>query len=298
MPFPLSCLQGLLISVRIHKENSSPFCTGAVAVLLFLTVCAYFGAELFERLSPSAQTLQAEKRIVTECAQFYGIALRQEQLVCSPEGRDFSPENFKKYSADECRAVWDVDCESAVFLSNCDGYEYLSPNFVYPFNADCFSRLIISEPRSLRNCAGRLVFDDSWYFAAQITSGNMPQKGSLCTVSFEGIAESCKATVWAVAGDCVLLRLNSCSEELLSLRKCSAQIIFSQLEGIEVPRNALHRDEDGKFYVSVLSSGLVEKRSVDIIYAEENFVLSRCFYGEDALRVGEMMVLVVSDEYC
>ena len=265
-------------------------------MLLFLTVCAYFGAELFERLSPSAQTLQAEKRIVTECAQLYGIALRQEQLVCSPEGLS-SPENFKKYSAEECSTVWNLSYDSAVFLSNCDGYEYLSSDLVNPFSADCFFRLINSESQAPRKSAGRLVFDDSWYFAAQIKSGSVPQKGSLCTVSFEGISESCGAAVWDVADDCILLRLNCCSEDLLSLRKSSAQLIFAQHEGIAIPRNALHRDKEGKFYVSVLSSGLVEKRSVDIIYAEENFVLSRCFYGEDALREGEMMVLVVSDEY-
>ena len=286
-----------MISVRIHKEASSPLCTGAVAVLLFLAVCAYMGAGLFEKLSPSAQTVQAEKRVITESARLYGIALRQEQTVCSPDGRAFSFENFRKYSAAECAAVFGADTGSAVYFDNCDGYEYLSPDNLSPFSAESFSQLINSESHSLRGTSGRLVSDDIWYFAARVDSGTVPQKGSVCTVCFDGLSERCRALVWDVDADCVLLRLSRSSEELLSLRKCSAQLIFGQYEGIEIPRSALRRDREGNFYICVLSTGLVENRSVDIIYSDENFVLSSCTYNESAVREGEMIILVVSDEY-
>ncbi len=270
-----------------------------MVVLLFIALCAYMGAGLFEKLNPGVRTVVAENRRITESAELCGIAIRWEQAVCSPDGNAIAAESNKKYSAAECSHLFGAENASpAVYFDNFDGYEYLKPDTLSSFSSELFSELMETEPEPNRHCVGRLVNGQAWFFAAQIFSGPVPQKGSQCSLVFDGIEESWRALVWAVDDDCILLRLNASSQELMSLRKCNAKLIFGQYEGIEIPREALRRDSEGKFYTCVLSAGLVENRSVDIIYTDESFVLSRHLYSEDALRVGEMIVLeVVSDEY-
>ena len=49
-----------------------------VAALLFLAVCAYIGAGLFQRLSPETLTVRAELFSALESAEISGIAIRNE----------------------------------------------------------------------------------------------------------------------------------------------------------------------------------------------------------------------------
>ena len=244
-------------------------------------------------------TVQADNRIVTESAALCGIAIRREQTICTLDGTALSAESNSRYSAADCTLIFGSENNfPAVYFDNFDGYEYLNPDTLSSFNSELFSELVNAKPLYIRNCLGRLVKENVWYFAAQVKSGAIPKKGSECRIVFEGHEENCQALVWAVDEDCILLRLITDSPEILSLRKCNAQLIWGQYEGIEIPREALHRDSEGKFYTCVLSAGLVENRSVDIIYSDKNFVLSRYFYSENALREGEEIILeVVSDEY-
>ncbi len=257
------------------------------------------GAWIFEKLQPDMYTVQAENRSITESAALSGIAIRREQIVCSPDGHALSAEYNTRYSATECDFIFGSENNSpGLYFDNFDGYEYLDPDTLSSFSSELVSELIKADPVYTRNCIGRLVKENAWYFAAQVKSGTIPQKGSKCRMVFEGNEENYEALVWDVDEDCILLRLNHSSPELLSLRKCNAQLIWGQYEGIEIPREALHRDSEGKFYISVLYAGLVENRSVDIIYSDKNFVLSRHFYSENSLREGETIILeVVSDEY-
>ena len=270
-----------------------------VGAVLFLALCAYMGAGLLEKLRPDMRTVQAVNRSITESAALCGIAIRREQAVCSPDGQALSAEFNTRYSAAECALIFGSENSSpCLYLDNFDGFEYLDPDTLSSFSSELFSELMNTKPANMRGCAGRLVKENVWYFAARVESGTIPQKGSKCSIIFDGFEESCQASVWAVDKDCILLRLTTCSPELLSIRKSDARLIFGQYEGIEIPRQALHRNSEGEFYVCVLSAGLVENRSVDIIYTDKNLVLSRPLYSEDALREGETIILeVVSDEY-
>ena len=257
------------------------------------------GVGLWESLNPKVHTVQAGRRNITESAVLYGMAIRREQPICSPDGNKSSVEKNTKLSASECALIFGSNNDfPAVYFDNFDGYEYLDPDTLSSFSSELFSELIQAKPVYGRNCFGRLVKENVWYFAAQVKSGTCPQKGSTCSIVFEDSKESCQALVWAVDEDCILLRLTTSAPRLLSLRRCNAQLIFGQYEGIEIPRQALRRDSEGKFYTRVLSAGLVENRSVDIIYTDKDFVLSRYLYDDNALREGEDIILeVVSDEY-
>ena len=263
--------------MRIHRETSSAF-TALVAALLFLAVCAYIGAGLFQRLSPETLTVRAELFSIAESAEISGIAIRSEQTLLAEKPLKSLPENGRKYSAGESLAVFKdgnplFSSDSAVFCSFTDGYEHLSPQMLFPFGKDNFSNILSLEKTESKDCFGKLISDDSWYFAARLTSGEIPDNALSCRLIFDGIGEAVPAVLWAVEDDCLLLRISSFSQELMGLRHSEAKLIFKEYLGFKIPQNALHRDENGKFYVSVLSAGLVEKRSVDIIYTGNDFFL-------------------------
>ena len=53
-----------------------------------------------------------------------------------------------------------------------------------------------------------------------------------------------------------------------SLRHCKAQLPLTPLKGLKLPVSAVLRDDEGNSFVYVLRGGLVQKRSVDIIYTD------------------------------
>ena len=135
--------------MRIHRETSSAF-TALVAALLFLAVCAYIGAGLFQRLSPETLTVRAELFSIAESAEISGIAIRSEQTLLAEKPLKSLPENGRKYSAGESLAVFKdgnplFSSDSAVFCSFTDGYEHLSPQMLFPFGKDNFSNILSLE---------------------------------------------------------------------------------------------------------------------------------------------------------
>lgn len=271
----------------------------AICGLLFLAVCAYMGSGLYEDLTYGVQTVQAESAEIIESIRLSGIAVRREQQLCSPAAADL-PENGKRYAAGALLCMSENGDtlsapSSALFFEHTDGLEYLSPDKLFPFSPETFESLIDSESESSRHCMGRLVFDNVWYFAAETSSLICPELGQRCRVRFPDIQTECEAAVWAVCSSAdssfMLLRINGGEEQLLSLRKCSAELILSEYRGLKIPKEAVCTDSDGKIFTWVTSAGLVEKRSVDIIYTGDDFCLAKQSYSWEALREGENIVI-------
>lgn len=269
-----------------------------IAVLLFLTVCAYIGAGFYEDLNLQVQAVRAESADIIESTQLFGIAVRREQQLCSPLAVSM-PENGKRYAAGETLCVLKdgsslISPAPGIFFSETDGFEYLSADALFPFSAELFSSMINSQAEKNRHCLGRLVFDNVWYFAAQVKSGSAPEIGQLCRLYFPDIESECQALVWDVCQsegqEFVLLRINGGDEKLSSLRRSKAELIRKEYSGIVIPKEAIVSDGEEKF-VNVLIDGLVETRTVDIIFSDYDFCLAERSYSRDALREGEMIVL-------
>lgn len=260
-----------------------------VGALLFLTVCAYIGAGFYEDLASDVQTVQAESAAIIESTKIYGIAVRQEQQLVRTSAEE-SPENGERYPAGSA-----LSSIPATFFDSCDGFEHLSPDMLFPFSGETFSSLIAAESEKQRHSMGRLVFDNVWYFAAQLREGSAPDLGQCCRLLFEDIESECQALVWAVFRDegreYILLRINGGGEELMSLRKCGAELILDEHKGLKIPKAAVHTDSEGENFIWVLTSGLVEARTVDIIYTGDDFYLAQQSYSWDALREGENIVI-------
>ncbi len=172
---------------------------------MFLAVCAYIGAALFAPVGFDVP--RAESASVGSGTEIKGIAVRTEQLVCSVSG------------ISGCRISAGDGHSAGVWFDSCDGYEFLSPDMLFPFTENTPERLMAFERAETES--GRIVTEHIWYFAAY--AEQELEKGA-CRVFFDGLDGAVEAEITETDGAAVLLRLR-CGGEALSLRVCSARVI-------------------------------------------------------------------------
>ena len=64
-----------------HKLSSV---TAAAVTLLFIAVCAYLAAGIYDKISPEYETRPLKFVNLRQSIELSGIVIRREQLVCSP----------------------------------------------------------------------------------------------------------------------------------------------------------------------------------------------------------------------
>lgn len=196
----------------------------AVAAVLFFTACAYLGAALFApREKPAAP--EPTPREVREYAEIKGIAVRWEQLVCSPDTAPalLSGERIP-CGAQVAEGLYTES--SAVFFDRSDGYEFLSPDMLPDLSPGKLDKILSLSPGSTGT--GRLVTGRSWYIAA-FSDTALPGSGSF-RLYIDGLDGFLNAELAEVSEEngrrTVLLRLTDGSPEALSLRKITGKLII------------------------------------------------------------------------
>lgn len=196
----------------------------AVAAVLFFTACAYLGAALFAPREKPAATEPAPQA-VREYAEIKGIAVRWEQLVCSPDPAPalLSGERIP-CGAQVAEGLYAES--SAVFFDYSDGYEFLSPDILRGLTPGNLEKILSSPPGSTGT--GRLVTGRAWYIAA-FSDTALPPSGSF-RLYIDGMAGYLNADIAEVSEEkgrrTVLLRLTDGSAEALSLRKLSGKLLL------------------------------------------------------------------------
>lgn len=269
-----------------------------VAGLFFLAGCAWFGSAVYNRASapeivPVRYVEQAEE------AELEGIVLRREQTIQLPRWGDVLVEDGSRVPAGG-RLAGAGDSEllspcSGVYLKERDGFEDLGPQHIDPkLSPRALDRLLEQKPQ--RGRGQRLVTGRAWYYWAHIEkSHGLPPEGS-CQLRFEGCEEPLEARLLAVSGEeegrrTVLLRLIAGDPGSLSLRKCKAELLYGRHEGLLLPDEGLHTDEEGQSYVYILSMGLAKKVPVDVIYTGAGHHLARESRGPEGLGEGSSLIL-------
>jgi len=273
----------------------------ALAAVFFLAVCAYLGAGLFGGLGNSTRTCSAELVRLTESTRLQGIAVRREQPVCSPEDAEITAANGKRLPRGATIAVFGdeniVSGYSALFFSDTDGFEQLSPDMLLNLTAEKLNCMMGLKGEKT-DAIGRLVPDHAWYFAA-FAEGRLPEEGESCRVIFDGLEQSvdAKAVLSNPEEKLLVLRINHGNDELYRLRKCGAELVFSEYTGLKLPKEALMQDSDGNYFVYTLTAGLKESCAVDIIYTGDDFYLAAISPAADSLRAGSTLIIPEQEIY-
>lgn len=273
----------------------------AVVAALFLAVSAYIGAALLDRLENRSQTALVRPATVTESVELNGIALRREQLVCSPKGGQVLPEDGKRVPSGGRIGEDLFSPASALFFSGTDGFEALSPD-LDELSVAKVQALLNAEPEERPGTLGRLVLGYDWCFAALAPENEALTELRDCVLLFEGMENPVRARLLAQSPaqdgqTALLLRLTDMGTGLLSLRKTGATLILSEYAGLQIPAEALRTDEEGNNFVYTVSAGSLERRPVTIIYSDRDTCIAQRSGGADALREGTLILVYGEERY-
>ena len=199
----------------------------ALSSVLFLALCAYAGAYVYPKATQKAAS-DVPRAEVTQTVTLRGVAVRYERVFdCAG-----TAENAQRLSAGSPFGLDENGDElysdvSAVYFSESDGFEYLSPDTLSTMTADELDK-ILSSPVE-RSSAPRLVTGFAWYFIALISDTVPVPETGRCRLLFDGFQNETDAyLVSASAADngrrVLLFRLTAGGEAYLSLRQTSANI--------------------------------------------------------------------------
>lgn len=269
----------------------------AVAAVLFLAVCAYIGAALAGDLRPGPRTVAVRRSTVSESVELEGLVLRREQAVCTG-GRLLATDGSRLAAGAplaESREGTLYAPAAALFYTGLDGLEALGPEDAEDLSVESLRALMRTDPQTPDEAVGRLVLDYAWYFAALAPADTVLEPGvyTLCFQDLGGrVPAGLLSSSPAEDGQRVLLfRLTEGGRELLSLRLATAQLILSEIEGLELPEEAVSYDTAGQAYVSALTVAGTKEKPVELLYTGQGRCIAAVSREVGSLREGETIVI-------
>ncbi|MBO5361160.1 MAG: hypothetical protein J6B25_10030 [Clostridia bacterium] len=172
---------------------------------------------------------------------------------------------------------------SGYYINNVDGYEDIYDySHVKDITAENAIKLLSCDPKPVPgNIMGKLVTGFKWYIicALDIEQISNLTVGRNITVDFPYAATNmlgAKVAAVNVSGAekaAVVLECTVMDEELANMRLEDIELIFDTVKGFKIPSEAV-REEDGVKGVYILRSSLVSFKKINIVWADEEYVLS------------------------
>ncbi len=278
------------------KKGASYLRYAACAV--FLAAAAWTLA-FFVIREQSPKTVTAERADVTLSVLAEGTVWRDETIiVCDDENAYLAHKTGDRVSGGSVVAV-PRDMQDAYFehlaLSGGAAPDRIEMrSLVYAPQSGIFSTFVdglegvfredisSAEPFIPQGAVGKIV-SGGWYFIADTPEYGKFRTGQSVCLS---LPDECAATVVSAENGRIVLRCRAGLEDVLNTRRAAFKITLSETQGIKIPENALHHDEDGSF-VCVLRAGLSERCGVEIIQTCEGYCLAR----EDEIHENMQIVL-------
>ncbi|MBQ3045755.1 MAG: hypothetical protein IJD49_07390 [Clostridia bacterium] len=170
------------------------------------------------------------------------------------------------------------------YVSKVDGYE----NVLTVADVDSLTKERLDEAfeaeksKAPAGSIGKIIDGYNWYVAAVIESARVSEisDGKTVDLIFSENGEDTVTTyihsVKAVDSEnsLVVFRCNLMNESLTGLRMVDGKIVINDYTGLKVSRDAVRLDEEGNSGVFVRRGNIVNFRSLNILYSEEDFVIA------------------------
>lgn len=201
-----------------------------------------------------------------------------------------------------------VSDKSGYYISGVDGYETLVDcSKISSLTVDQIFEVLQSKPKETpKGAIGKIVNEFAWYFICVVDSnsiGNL-EVGDTLTVRLPYSAvNSVKATVFAINennGDktAVILSCNRMNSDISSLRNESAELVIDSYTGLKISSSAIRVNDKGEKGVFVQKGNLVEFRKVNIVYSDDDFVLSSTdVNGDGYVKLYDNVIIEGKDLY-
>lgn len=170
------------------------------------------------------------------------------------------------------------------YVSKIDGYE----NVLTSADIDTLTKDKLDEAFEAKKAEtpagliGKIIDGYNWYVATVIESAKVSEitDGKTVDLIFSESGEETVTTyihsVKAVDSEnsIIIFRCNLMNESLTGLRVVDGKIVINDYTGLKVSRDAVRLDEDGNSGVFVRRGNIVNFRSLNILYSEEDFVIA------------------------
>ena len=193
---------------------------------------------------------------------------------------------------------------SGTFSHVIDGYEHIRPEMINGLSpADLSAQF--SRPLNTYGL-GKLITDFKWYYAAIMDSEDAMQLSveQVKTVQFFGTYNAEVDMLVESVGKrdddkCVVIFSSDRGiHNVAPLRSLRADIVFSVISGIRVPKEAIHLDDDMNTFIYLQTSGYAEKVDVEILRDSGDSYLVRDGAETDSpLRVGSTIIVSANNLY-
>lgn len=144
------------------------------------------------------------------------------------------------------------------------------------------SYITSAEKAEPSQAIGKIIKSFDWYFCAVVDTSELAglKNGRTMEVTLKNSSDVYKCEIVKGAGDTPLgqektvlvLKCNEVNSDITSLRLEDIQIRTAEYEGIKVPLDAVHI-EDNQKGVYVLVSSVVKWRPAEVLYTGENFAV-------------------------
>ncbi len=188
---------------------------------------------------------------------------------------------------------------AGVYSGSTDGSEEtLTPDFLTDVTP---ARLDALSTGSAVKSAGKIITDNTWYFAANIPAQQARelQVGQEVTLRLsKGLQQDTPAYVQSISAEedgqvAVVLSCTRYISQVTLLRHQQGEILLREYKGLRVPSAALRMDEDGSLQLFCRLGTYVYSKPVDLVYRGDGFCLVRSAQGaadERILRQGDLVI--------
>ena len=189
---------------------------------------------------------------------------------------------------------------AGTYSAVCDGYEsVLTPAGLGDLTPSALDSL---APRENTANVGKLIYSNTWYYAAAVAEEEAQRIAACGSVSLrltKGVTDDIAAAVHSVGpaenGRCVVVL--SCREylaETTQLRHQTAQIVLHSYTGLRLPSVCLRQSDDGKLGVYCVQGSFPQFKPVEMVYQGDDYVLvsvPQNTEGLSTLRPGDEVIM-------
>ena len=198
--------------------------------------------------------------------------------------------------------------EAGIYSAACDGYEtVLTPELL----ADDLTPSKLNSVKATGSDTanvGKLIYGDTWYYAAVISDAQAEELAGRSTVTMrfaKGLSIDPKMTIHSISrsenGQRVLvLRSEKYIAQTTLMRHQAATLVLRTYEGLRLPSNALRVNDDGVAGVYCVLGVRARFKPVQVVYQGDGYVLVEAASIEDdssMLRRGDEVIITASEIY-
>lgn len=178
---------------------------------------------------------------------------------------------------------------SGVFSGVIDSYEDISPDTLGGLSPSELKALMSEDRSGDSSAPGKLVSGLAWYYAVTLPEEEAARFSAKVGLSVEDgggalmrfsknysaeLTMAVESISKPESGECVVVFSSTRGlSSTTAFRELEAEIVFSSVSGLQVPKEAVRLDEEGNTCVYIVSALQAELKRVDIVYETESYYL-------------------------